>query len=190
MKQIIYLILLSVVSFTSCKKDCKTTPISQCELLDFITMKPIETSDCNCPSDRVRFGNICEPKDENAYYGYSKGCDEFLDTLKIYTPEVTFVEGNDKGINIGSGNIAYVAANLVEGKTFLYRTSTGFRYYEKPDSFYMPLFLNTAFADKYCRASASLVYLDNKKQMRLTLYYNSIEDVSQYMGSCEMILKK
>ena len=190
MKQIIYLILLSVVSFTSCKKDCKTVPVSQCELFYIYTRTPIETSDCKCPPDGVQLGNTCELRDKNAYYGYSEGCDGLLDTLKIYTPEVTFVEGNDKGINIGNGNISYIAPGFILGETYFYNQSAGFRYYEKVDSFYVPLFSNTTFADKYCRASASLVYLDNKKQMRLTLYYNSIEDVSQYMGSCEMILKK
>ena len=189
MKQIIYLFLLLGGSFVACKKDCKITPISQCKLLD-ANSEPIQTTDCNCPTGTSQFANTCEPKDDNAYYGYSNGCDKIFDTLKIYRPEISIVQGNDKGISLGNGNLSFVAANLVEGKTLFYRNGAAFRYYEKVDSFYMPLFSNTIFADKYCRASASLVYLDNKKQMRLIFYYNSIEDVSQYLGSCEMILKK
>lgn len=183
MKQIIYLFLSLSICLTSCRKDCKTVPISQCTLLDAITMQPIQTNDCNCPPDRVLLGNTCQTKADGAYYGYSQGCDSFLDTLKVFPPQFDNVGGNDKGVGLGNGYIKFLT-------NFLFDGSATFRYYEERDSFYMPLVMNTAFKDKYCRASASLVYLDNKKQMRLTFYYNLIEDLSQRLGSCEMILKK
>ena len=187
MKLIIYLAMLCL-AMVSCKKDIpKKTP---CTLTQRYYTNPIETNDCNCPPETVQFGIVCEPKSDEVYYGYSQGCDDRFDSLKVYAPVIDNLGGNSTGIGIGGGSIRVELQPTRFGQLYYPVFSGTFRYYPSIDSSYTPFLTTTMYKDKECSLSLGTVYLDNKSKMRLILYFRQADKTSNILGTCEIIVKK
>ena len=191
MKLIIYLAVLCL-AVTSCKKEIPKKVA--CTLVGRYNSTIIETNDCNCPPETLQFGNVCEPKSDEVYYGYSQGCDEMFDTIKVFAPIIDNPgnngNGNGTGIGIGGGYLKVELQTLIGGKVILPTLSGGLRYYPSIDSSYTPFLTTTIYKDKECRVSVGTVYLDNKSKMRLTLYFRQADKTSNILGTCEIIVKK